>query len=288
MGADDAITLAALRRAVAARLKAGGIDAADTEARLIVGAASGLDPTGLLAHGSEAATPRTQAGAEDLLARRLAGEPVARLIGRREFWSLDFALSPDTLVPRPDTETVVEAALALVADRAATLRVLDLGTGSGAILAALLTELPNAFGIGVDLSAGAARAACDNLARLGLADRSAVAVGHWGGALSGGFDLLVSNPPYIPTGDLAGLDTEVRVHDPALALDGGQDGLDAYRAIARQAGGLLTSGGILVVELGIGQEPAVAQLLREAGLTVAGPARADLAGIPRALAARKP
>lgn len=288
MSADDAVTLAALRRTMAAHLKAAGISAADIEARLILAAASGLDPAGLLARGAEAATPQTRDSAGHLLSRRLAGEPVARLIGRREFWSLDFALSPDTLVPRPDTETVVEAALALLADRAAPLRILDLGTGSGAILAALLTELPHAFGIGVDLSVDAARTACDNLARLGLSSRSAVVAGCWGEALAGGFDLLVSNPPYIPTAHLAGLDAEVRLHDPPLALDGGADGLNAYRAIAGQAVRLLAPGGILVLELGIGQEEAVAQLLRAAGLALAGRARADLAGIARALAARKP
>ncbi|MEP9350870.1 peptide chain release factor N(5)-glutamine methyltransferase [Xanthobacter sp. KR7-225] len=281
-------TLGDLRRALAGRLRQAGIAAADIEARLLVAQAAGLAPAQLLAHAQDRTDAGTRAAAAALLARRLAGEPVSRILGRREFWSMDFALAPETLVPRPDTETVVEEALAHVADRAAPLRLLDLGTGSGAILAALLSELPNAFGVGVDLSAGAARAACDNLARLGLGARACVVAGRWGEALSGPFDLVVSNPPYIPTADLGRLDAEVRLHDPALALDGGSDGLCAYRAIVREAGRLLAPGGTLVLELGIGQDRAVAGLLREAGLALAGPARPDLAGIPRARAARKP
>lgn len=280
-------TIGALRRALARRLSAAGIEPADLEARLILADALSCDPSGLLARADERAGDEVRAGVEARLSRRLAGEPMARILGRREFWSLDFELTPDTLVPRPDTETVVEAALAALPDREAPLRILDLGTGSGAILAALLVERPAAFGIGVDLSEGAARAARDNLARVGLAGRSAVLVGRWAAALTGPFDLVVSNPPYIPTSEIPGLAREVRLHDPGLALDGGADGLDAYSAIARALPRLLRSGGIAVLELGIGQEAAVAGLLREAGLLPLGPARADLSGIARALAARK-
>jgi release factor glutamine methyltransferase len=212
---------------------------------------------------------------------------VGRLHGPREFWSLSFALSPDTLEPRPDTETVVEAALAALPDRDAPLTMVDLGTGTGAILAALLSERPNAFGVGIDISAGAAHAARDNLARAGLASRSAVLVGSWGEALAGGFDLVVSNPPYIPSADIAGLSREVRLFDPARALDGGADGLAAYGAIASALPRLLAPGGTVVLELGIGQEAAVAALLRAQGIAPQGPAKLDLGGVPRALVGRK-
>lgn len=280
-------TLGTLRRALARRLAQAGLASADLEARLILAEALAYPPAALLARADEPAGAALAAAVEALLARRLAGEPMARISGRREFWSLEFLLSPDTLVPRPDTETVVEAALAALPARAAPLSILDLGIGSGAILAALLVERPSAFGVGVDLSEGAARAARDNLARLGLKARSAVLVGRWAEALTGPFDLVVSNPPYIPAGAIAGLDREVRLHDPLRALEGGPDGLDAYRAIARELPRLLRSGGIAVLELGQGQEADVSALVRDAGLTVSGPARADLSGIARALVARK-
>lgn len=276
---------AALRRMLAARLRAAGLPSPDLDARLLVAHALGVAPTELM--GGDAVAQEAAECAESLLARRLAGEPVARILGEKEFWSLPFSLSPHTLVPRPDTETLVEEALSRISDRQAPLRVLDLGTGSGAILAALLTELPQARGVGVDRAVGAAAAARDNLHRLGLAGRSIILAGDWAEALAGPFDLVVSNPPYIPSADIAALDIEVRAHDPLAALDGGADGLDAYAAIARALPSLLVPGGVCVLELGIGQEEDVARLLRVAGLVPA-PARHDLGGIPRALAAHRP
>ena len=281
------LTIGALRRDLARRLATAGLEAPELEARLLLAQAVGCPPAALLSHADEVPEPAVVAAMEALLARRLAGEPAARLLGRREFWSLDFVLTPDTLVPRPDTETVVEAALAALPERDAPVRILDLGIGSGAILAALLVERPNAFGVGVDVSEGAARAARDNLARAGLTGRSAVLVGSWGAALTGGFDLVVSNPPYIPTDVIAGLSREVRLHDPERALDGGADGLDAYRAVACALPALLVRGGRAVLELGIGQEAAVAALVKSHGLGLLGTARVDLGGIPRALVARK-
>ncbi len=272
-----------MRRLMAEGLRQAGIPGADLDARLLLGFALGVDPAALL---SDEPVSLVEAGrAEDLLARRIAGEPVARILGQKEFWSLPFGLSKETLVPRPDTETVVEEALSLIPDRSVALRVLDLGTGSGAILAALLQELPNATGIGVDRSMGAALTARDNLARLGFASRGQVLAGDWAEALAGPFDLVVSNPPYIPSADIAGLDVEVRGHDPKTALDGGREGLDAYATIAAALPRLLVPGGACVLELGVGQEAAVAHLLRDAGLNVSRPARRDLGGIARALAA---
>ncbi|MEW6257346.1 MAG: peptide chain release factor N(5)-glutamine methyltransferase [Pseudomonadota bacterium] len=274
---------AALRRALADRLRAAGMAGADLDARLLSAHALGLEPGRL--PGEELVTPQEAARAEALLHRRLSGEPVARILGEKEFWSLPFALSPETLVPRPDTETLVEAVLDHLTDRAAPLRILDLGTGTGAILAALLVEYPAAEGVGVDRSAPAAQTARDNLARLGLAPRARIVVGDWGAALRGPFDLVVSNPPYIPSLDIAGLEVEVRAHDPHGALDGGADGLRAYAAIAAALPDLLAPGGLCVLELGAGQEAGVAALLRAAGLAVPHPARPDLSGIARALSA---
>ncbi len=270
---------------MATRLRAAGLPSPDLDARLLAANALGIDPSGLLQDGP--VPPDAAARAEALLARRLAGEPVARILGEKEFWSLPFRLSAETLVPRPDTETLVEEVLALVPDRTAPLRLLDLGTGSGAILAALLTEYPAAFGVGLDRSAGAAATARDNLARLGLAARSRVLVGDWAEAVRGPFDLVVSNPPYIPSGHIGGLEVDVCAHDPRAALDGGADGLTAYAAIARALPDLLAPCGVCVLELGIGQEEAVSGLLRGAGLVPA-PARRDLGGIARALSARRP
>lgn len=288
MIADPPFTVTALCRQMAAELSVSGVESPDLEARILLARALQCERTELLARRDENVPLDAAREAMGLLLRRISGEPVARILGHREFWSLDFLLAPDTLVPRPDTETVVEEALALFPERQAPLRILDLGIGSGAILAALLTERPAARGVGVDRVEGAARAARDNLARVRVADRAAVLVGEWGSGLAGGFDLVVSNPPYIPHRAMAGLPREVRLHDPALALDGGEDGLTAYRAIAADLGRLLAPSGAAVLELGIGQEADVALIAARAGLDVAGPARRDLAGIPRALTLRRP
>ncbi|WP_332119694.1 peptide chain release factor N(5)-glutamine methyltransferase [Azorhizobium caulinodans] len=281
------LTLGGLRRQLATRFSAAGIDSPDLDAALLIAHVLGLTTADVRLRGADPVAPEALPRIEAYAAQRLAGMPVARLVGEKEFWSLSFALSPETLVPRPDTETVVEAALATITDRAAPLRILDLGTGSGAILAALLVELPGAAGIGVDQSEGAARTARDNLARAGLQGRGTVIVGDWASALGGGFDLVVSNPPYIPSIDIVGLAIEVRENDPLAALDGGADGLSSYRIIAAEAPRLLKAGGHLVLELGIGQEAEVAALAGAAGLAVTGPARRDLGGIPRALVARR-
>lgn len=280
-------TRTALLRAFAAAFAESGMETPDREARALLRGGLGLTDLDLVTRGEQEVAEDDATRLRALAERRARGEPLARLTGRREFWSLDFSLNPETLVPRPETETLVEAALSLFPDRAAPLRLLDLGTGSGALLAALLSEYPAAFGVGVDLAPGAARQARANLAALGFATRAAVLVGHWGEALTGGFDLVVSNPPYIPSTDIPELQREVRTHDPLLALDGGPQGLDAYRALALALPGLLVAGGYAVLELGIGQERQVAGLLTAAGLTVEGPARADLAGIARAIIARK-
>jgi release factor glutamine methyltransferase len=282
-------TVEAARRKLTARFRSGATDSAELDARILVGAALNLNLTGLIAAAARPVTPDQAMRLEDFARRRLAGEPVARILEAREFWGLSLQLSAATLVPRPDTETVVELALEMMGapDPKRPLRIADLGTGSGAILLALLSELPGAYGIGTDISVAALRTAGSNTARLGFGPRAAFVACDYAAALSGGFDLMVSNPPYIRSADIAGLATEVRDHDPLLALDGGADGLDAYRKLIPQAAERLVAGGVLVVEAGHDQSGDIAELMAAAGLTQDRPAKADLAGICRAVAARK-
>jgi release factor glutamine methyltransferase len=283
-------TVDAARRELTARFKSSSMESAELDARMLVGAVLGLDLTGLISDAGRRLTANESIRLEDFARRRLGGEPVARILGTKEFWGLPLTLSAATLVPRPDTETVVELALEMlraspVPDR--MLRIADLGTGSGAILLALLSELPGAHGIGTDISEEALQTAHNNAVDLGLADRADFIACDYATALSGPFDLIVSNPPYIRSADIAGLATEVLNFDPPGALDGGHDGLDAYRALIPQAARLLAPLGALVVEVGQGQHDDVRELMTAAGLAPEGPARADLAGIRRAVGGRK-
>lgn len=200
-----------------------------------------------------------------LVGRRLNREPVQRILGDWEFWGLTLALGPETLIPRPDTETLVDATLRARRDRARPYRVLDLGTGTGAILLALLSELPHAFGVGVDLSPAAAAVAAANARDLGLSPRASFVSGSWVDALSGQFDIILSNPPYIPDADIDGLAPEVARFEPRRALAGGADGLDPYRHLVRVLPPLLGPDGLIGFEHGADQGPAVADLLRGAG-----------------------
>ena len=254
------------------------------EARRLLAAALGTSREALL-RDRDAMVP--VACYDAMLARRAAREPLALITGHREFWSLDLLVSPATLVPRPETETLIEAALAARPDRGAVRRVLDLGTGTGCLLLAALTEFPLALGLGVDRVAEAAALARENARRLGLASRALFLAADWAAPLAGRFDLVLSNPPYIARDAIAGLMPEVSRHEPASALDGGADGLDAYRRIARALPGLLAEDGLAVIELGAGQEGDVAAIAAAAGLAI-GPACPDLSGTPRALMLRPP
>jgi len=289
-GAFAGQTVEAARRALTARFKSSAIESAEIDARLLVGAVLGLDLTGLITAAQRLLTSDEATRLDDFARRRLQSEPVARILGHKEFWGLPLQLSAATLVPRPDTETVVELALKLLrADGALNreLRIADLGTGSGAILLALLSELPNAHGFGTDISAEALKTAATNAAQAGLTNRATFLACDYATGLTGAFDLIVSNPPYIRSADIAGLAADVREYDPRAALDGGADGLDAYRALIPQAAGLLAPGAALVVEAGEGQSGQIRGIMTGAGLLPAAPPQADLAGIKRAVAGRK-
>lgn len=268
-------------------LRAAAIEGPRAEARLLLGEAMGVPPDSLLRDARAAVPPEAAARFTGLLKRRLAGEPMAHLLGHRGFWTLDLAVSPATLIPRPDSEALVEAALDAFPDRQAPLRVLDLGTGTGALLLAVLAEYPRGFGIGVDLVPEAAALARANATRNGLADRAAFLAGDWAAAIRGRFDLVLSNPPYIESGAIPALMPEVARFEPASALDGGPDGLDAYRRLTAALPEVLMPSGWAILELGAGQAGAVAALAHAAGLEPGRP-RADLGGIARALPLQAP
>lgn len=270
---------AALRRSREI-LAAAGCPSAAEDARALLLAASGIDALALLTDPQAPLAADANARLDGWLARRAAGEPVTRILGRRPFWTVDLAVRPNVLDPRPDSEAVVR--LALRRNVAAARRILDLGSGSGALLCALLAEAPAAFGVAVDLSPEACAATAANLAATGFAERVAVLRGAWGAALAAPFDLVVSNPPYIARDELAGLEPAVSAHDPALALDGGSDGLDAYRALLPQAARLIGPSGAIVVEIGAGAGAAVAAVASGSGLRLADRER-DLGGRVRAL-----
>jgi release factor glutamine methyltransferase len=280
------LSIADARRALRRKLEDAGIGGASLDARILIGDALALEHRALISQANrelESEEARIVAG---LASRRLAREPIARIVGKKEFWGLTFELNRHAFIPRPETETVVEAALAAVANKTGSkkgLRIADLGTGSGALLLALLSEVPNTTGIGTDIEFAALECARANA--VAQSARAAFIACDYGSALAPPFDIVVSNPPYIPTGHIAGLSPEVREFDPKGALDGGRDGLDGYRAVATDAARLLAPDGVLVVELGYDQAEAVASLFHQAGLA-AGEPRYDFSGNPRALPAR--
>ena len=279
-------TLEAALAAAAAAFAAAGFEEPRRRARRLVAAALDLSPAAVLARSERRLEAAEAARLRAVLERMLAMEPVSRILGRREFWGLEFALSPETLDPRPESESLVDAVLRHIPDRRAPLLLLDLGTGAGCLLLALLSELPAARGIGLDIALGAAATARANARALGLADRAGFVVGDWGRALGSAFDVVVANPPYVATETIAELPREVRDYDPPRALDGGPDGLGAYRALAPDASRLIAPAGLFACEIGIGQRAEVAAILAAAGLGLAA-VEPDLAGIPRVLLARR-
>ena len=280
-------TLGSLLGEVASMLSQAGFTEPRRAALRLVASTLDLTPAELLSHSEQVLDEQHTGRVRRALDRMAEHEPLSRIVGRREFWGLEFTLCGDTLDPRPETETVVEAVLRRVLDRDAPLRFLDLGTGTGCILLALLSEFPAATGFGVDLALGAVMTARRNAAALGLAERAHFLVGDWGTAMSGKFDVIASNPPYIASAALADLPPEVALYDPCLALDGGADGLGAYRALVVDLARLLQPGAVLVIEVGFSQAPAVAAMLRASGMAIEGCER-DLAGIARCVVAGAP
>jgi release factor glutamine methyltransferase len=273
----------------AAVLREAGIATPELDARLLLCHAAGLSHEAYVAGAGGPVQPATLARFGTAIDRRLKREPVARITGTREFYGRGFTIAPPALDPRPDTETLIEAALAVVERRGwrdRTLSLLDLGTGTGCILVTLLAELPRAQGLGTDLSPSALALAAANAVRLGVGSRAAFLAADWLDGIAGKFDLVLSNPPYLASGEIAGLAPEVAAYDPMLALDGGPDGLDAYRRIAAGASAVLAEGGRLLVEIGAGQAAQVSDIFRAAGLKL-DPSQAigrDLAGRPRVVA----
>ncbi len=278
------LTVAQILHRAAERLAAAGIDTARLDARLLLGEVLSLEPRAVFSRPQWEPSAAERERFDALLQRRLAREPMSHLLGRRGFWTLELKVTADTLDPRPDTETVIEAVLDGLPERERPRRILDLGTGTGCILLALLAELGGATGLGIDKSPAALAVARANADSLGLAERAAFHLGDWGAGLEERFQVIVSNPPYIPDGDIDGLEPEVALFEPRLALAGGPDGLDCYRALAPQIARLLAPGGVAVLEVGMGQAGAVAGLLAAAGLTLGG-VRRDLGGVERCVVA---
>ena len=271
----------------AAELSAAGFADARRQARRLISEALAITQSDLFGHPDRVIDAGQIRRVRTLLDRMIAGEPLTRILAKREFWGLEFTLSADTLDPRPETETIVEAVLRRKIDRHAPLHLLDLGTGTGCLLLALLYEFPGADGIGIDIAEGAVRTAARNAVLLGLADRARFFVGNWAAAVSSRFDAVLANPPYVTSKALASLPREVARHDPCRALDGGEDGLRSYREMTEAIPRLLSPNGILVTEIGAGQADAVAAMIHEGGLVVDG-IENDLAGIARCVVARLP
>jgi release factor glutamine methyltransferase len=276
-------TIGSAWRAIRDRFRVAGIGTPEIDARFLAEAALGLSRADLVRMEDQPIVGAALARLDDFAGRRLAGEPVARIIGEKQFYGLDFALNGATLVPRPETELLVSLGLEVMSGRPSP-TFLDLGTGSGCIAIAILAALPEAEAVGVDLSVEALSAARANAVRHRVADRLSLAAGSWFDPIAAGerFDLIVSNPPYIETDVIPTLQPEVRAFDPNLALDGGKDGLDAYRVIFSGAPGHLAPGGALVLELGAGQAEAVEGLARASGFLTMRREK-DLAGLDRAL-----
>lgn len=263
-----ALTIAGALAETARKLSAAGIEGAKLDARLLLGRAIGAGPGTLVRDSERALSGNEAARLEALAERRARREPMSHVLGVREFWSLEFRVTKDTLDPRPDSETVIEAALAAIGSRDGALNILDLGTGTGCLLLALLSELPAAHGTGVDISPAALAVAQENADALGFSGRAVFRAGDWGRQLAGRFDVIVANPPYVRRDDIRALQPEIAQFEPEIALDGGPDGLDCYRAMADDLTRLTTPRGFAAVEIGEGQDVEVTRIFSKSGLEI--------------------
>ncbi|MEN3791679.1 peptide chain release factor N(5)-glutamine methyltransferase [Fulvimarina sp. MAC3] len=277
-------TIGDVLRSAVRQLNVAGIADAELDARFLMAGALDIETSTLLARRERAIEPQAKANFSGFIARRLAGEPVHRILGRRGFYGRDFELSSGTLEPRPDTEIVVEMGIAFLKSRKRTgpLRFLDIGTGSGVIALSILAELPVTTGVATDISEDALATARRNAERLQVGDRFEAFLAEYTAGIAGPLDLVVSNPPYVPTRDIEGLSSEVRDYDPRAALDGGQDGLDAYRAIASETRGILAEGGSVILEIGYDQQDTVSRIFEGQGFTLS-EWKMDYGGVVRAL-----
>jgi release factor glutamine methyltransferase len=279
-------TIGGLIREFAGKFEAAGFDTPRLDARILVAHALGVEPSHLFTRSDEALGAQTRIKIEKLIERRLAREPVSRIMGAREFWGLNFKLTPETLDPRPDTESLVSAVLELKSKfNDGPVRILDLGTGTGCILLAVLSEWPEATGVGIDINSGAVETAAENAVHLELSQQASFVVGNWAEGLPDSFDIVMSNPPYIAEDERSGLPLEVAKYDPSAALFGGADGLASYRALLPSARLVANPQGYLVLEVGSQQADAVSELLAAAGFTLEA-RKQDLAEIVRCLVAQ--
>lgn len=267
-------------------LRDAGIEMPNLDARILLNAAAQMDAEAMVRSPEAPLAPKVFHAYLQMLMRRKSREPVAYITGNKSFWSLDFEVTCDTLIPRPDSETLIETTLACIESRSKPYTIVDVGVGSGCLLLSLLSELPRSNGIGLDISAEALQVASKNAARLGMGHRTRFMQSNWMDGLTDTVDVIISNPPYIPSGDIAGLQPDVRLYEPVLALDGGTDGMNPYRIIAKSASKRLSENGLLVVEFGIGQADAIHKILQSEGLRIERVEK-DLAGITRCIAARR-
>lgn len=266
---------------IKSRLASAGIETADLEARILLEDIAGISKSDFYFDRDKDLPEHISQQINDMIDRRVQGESLGRILGYRDFWKSRFYLSADTLEPRPDTETLIEEVLH---DHRSPKRILDLGTGTGCILLSLLQEFPDAAGVAVDKAYGACVAAEDNAKRLGLQNRARILNGSWFEPLpkDSKFDLIVSNPPYIPSLEIRNLQLEVKNHDPILALDGGNDGLDPYKFLCSNLKNYLEPNGIVVLEFGVGQASDITRIVEEAGATLIRVSN-DLGGVPRVI-----
>ena len=278
----ELLTLSGVLRLAAEDLRTAGVPDAMVDARILAAAAFDLSREDMLLEPHRPVDADVQARFWLMIGRRSAREPVARILGSREFRSLDFGLGPETLEPRPDSEAIVELAVAYGRAFPGALRVLDLGTGTGCLLLSVLNDLPDARGVGSDIAAGAIEVASRNAESLGLTERARFVCTDWTDGIEGPFDMVLSNPPYITTDEIAGLAPEVAAYDPSAALDGGTDGLGAYRALAPRVVPMLSPSGVVVLEIGAGQQDDVTSIFKMSGFRPVD-TRNDLGGHVRAL-----